>query len=271
MNFGLFKMTMPLFSIIIPTFNSAKTLDACLSSIISQSLQNFEVLIFDGLSTDATLTIVKQFAGLYPNIRWVSEKDQGIYDAMNKGIGLCSGEWLLFLGSDDTLYDREVLGKIATVINGKKIVDVVYGNVFSTRFNGFYDGVFTPEKLLRQNICHQSVFFKKSIFNSTGTFDLKYRSHADWDHNFRWFFSKEITNKYVDIIIADYGDGGFSSTNPDHLFYQDKYLKYIYYGHRSLTFKQKSAILKSQFLESVKYRDYKKMLAVMLHVPYIFF
>lgn len=271
MNFGLFKMTMQLFSIIIPTFNSAKTLDLCLNSVINQSLQNFEVLIVDGMSTDATLSIVIQFADLYPNIKWVSEKDKGIYDAMNKGIEMCSGEWLLFLGSDDKLYDREVLCKMAVVINSEEMIDVIYGNVFSTAFNGIYDGIFTSEKIFHKNICHQAIFFKKGIFKSTGTFDLKYRVWADWNHNFSWFLSKGITSKYTDIIIADYGADGFSSTNSDHLFYRDKPLKYIYYGHRCLSFIKKYSILKSQFIESVKHRDYKKMLAVMMHVPYIFF
>ena len=92
-------MTSPLFSIIIPTFNAAKTLSASLESVINQSCQQFELLIVDGISTDDTLSVVKKYAALSANIKWVSEKDNGIYDAMNKSIKMAKGEWLFFLGS----------------------------------------------------------------------------------------------------------------------------------------------------------------------------
>ena len=110
------------FSIIIPTFNSEKTLDIALSSIVVQSYQNFEVLIIDGLSTDSTIDIAKKHQKVFPNIKIKSEKDNGIYDAMNKGIALAKGEWLYFMGSDDSLYNDDVLNQICKNSRGNGLI-----------------------------------------------------------------------------------------------------------------------------------------------------
>lgn len=206
-------------SIIIPTFNSAKTLAVCLDSILKQSFTDFEVLIMDGLSTDNTLEIVKS----YDDVRLIisSEKDNGIYDAMNKGITKAKGTWLYFMGSDDSLYESNTIEQFLN-IEGLEKIEIVYGNVYSKRFNGSYDGLFTYSKLINKNICHQSLFFRKSIFAKIGKFNLKYKSHADWDHNIRWFFSSNVPKIYTDQIIANYADGGYSSMNNDEVFKRDK-------------------------------------------------
>jgi glycosyltransferase involved in cell wall biosynthesis len=206
-------------SIIIPTFNSAKTLAVCLDSILKQSFTDFEVLIMDGLSTDNTLEIVKS----YDDVRLIisSEKDNGIYDAMNKGITKAKGTWLYFMGSDDSLYESNTIEQFLK-IEGLENNEIVYGNVYSTRFNGRYDGLFTYSKLMSKNICHQAIFFRKSIFAKIGKFNLNYKSHADWDHNIRWFFSSKISKIYTNQIIANYADGGFSSVHTDEVFRRDK-------------------------------------------------
>src|SRR5258708_1387752 len=116
MNSGLFKMDSPFFSIIIPTHNSAKKLSPCLESIISQSFQNFEIIIVDGASSDDTFSVVNHYREANSNIRWFSEKDRGIYDAMNKGTSVAQGEWIYFLGSDDRLYENDTLRKVSMSI-----------------------------------------------------------------------------------------------------------------------------------------------------------
>ncbi|GAA4815318.1 hypothetical protein GCM10023330_24220 [Litoribaculum gwangyangense] len=191
----------------------------------------------DGLSTDGTIDVAKEYKAKFNKIRIYSEKDRGIYDAMNKGIDLAMGCWLFFMGSDDFFYETQTLEKLSQYTH----VDdntVLYGNVYSTRFNGFYDGEFTYSKLTKKNICHQSMFFNKKIFKMIGKFDLKYVCHADWDHNFRWFFSSKIKGIYVDQIIANYADGGFSSINQDHVFNKDKFFKIITLGVGKLTFSE---------------------------------
>ena len=103
---------LPKISIITPTLNAGKTLEACILSVVNQTYLNKEYLIIDGLSTDGTPGMVKKYADIYPYIKWISEKDAGIYEAMNKGIDLSSGEWIYFLGADDRFYSDRVLDDI---------------------------------------------------------------------------------------------------------------------------------------------------------------
>jgi len=211
----------PLFSIIIPTYDSGSTLSVALDSIFNQTFTDLEVLVIDGLSSDKTLDIVKNYKNKFNNIRIYSENDQGIYDAMNKGIDLAMGEWLFFMGSDDSFYEPTTLEQL---INREELVnnDIVYGNVYSKYLNRSYDGLFNYSKLINQNICHQSIFFRKSIFNKTGKYNLKYKACADWNHNISWFFSSKISKIYIDQIIANFADGGFSYTFDDKAFKSDK-------------------------------------------------
>ncbi len=104
-------MDIPLVSIIIPTYNSAKTLSKCLDSLVNQTFQNFEVIILDGKSSDDTVSISLRYTDIFKNIRLISERDKGIYHAMNKGIEMAKGEWLYFLGSDDYILENSTLEK----------------------------------------------------------------------------------------------------------------------------------------------------------------
>ncbi len=233
---------MPKISVIIPTYNSAKTIQPCLDSIVAQTFTDTEVLIIDGVSTDSTASIVSFYINQFPFIRWISEKDKGIYDAMNKGIGMAAGEWVYFLGSDDTLYTFDTLEKISIQMQ-KSDNEVLYGNVLSTRLGGVYAGEFDKQKLLSQNICHQSIFLKKSVFQKTGLFNLRFAMHADYDHNFKWFLSDKISHQFMDIIVARYGDNGMSSKLGDYLFLKIKNWKYSYLVRKDLSIKQRIAVL----------------------------
>jgi len=204
-------------SIITPTYNAAKHLETCIQSIKQQSYFQWEHIIIDGGSSDGTLELIKK----YPHLKWISEPDAGIYDAMNKGIKLARGEWLYFLGADDVLYNSNVFENLKSHLSSN--VDVVYGNVSSTRWKGLYDGEFNSKKLVDKNICHQAIFFKKSVFDKIGLFDLRFKVYADWEHNWRWFFNPSITHKYAPLTIAEYADGGFSSNSlPDQVLQSSK-------------------------------------------------
>lgn len=236
---------MPLFSIIIPTFNSEAVLKDCLESISTQSFKNYEVILVDGKSTDATIDIVKMFSNKIDSIKWISEYDKGIYDAMNKGIEMAKGKYLLFFGSDDTLYSKTVLEQISKIIE-TNTADVVYGNVISKVFNGVYDGEFTFSKLSEKNICHQAIFFKKIVFDKIGGFNLKYKMCADYDHNIRWFFSSKISRLYVDLIITNYGDSGYSSFNRDLVFDKDRNIKFMTHGIGKLSTSELLVLLEKE-------------------------
>ena len=119
--------TTPFFSIIIPSFNSEKTILACIQSILLQTFDSYEVLVMDNCSEDSTLEILKLFLN-DKRLKIYQEKDTGVYDAMNKGIDKANGEWLFFLGSDDEFFDAEVLKKSYNLLS-KTESEWAYGYV----------------------------------------------------------------------------------------------------------------------------------------------
>jgi glycosyltransferase involved in cell wall biosynthesis len=209
-------MTDPIISIVIPTLNSEKTLQIALDSLMNQQFANFEIWIIDSVSRDRTLSIAAENAEKDSRIRVFSEPDKGVYDAMNKGIERARGQWILFMGSDDRLYDEKVLhsffsGSGLARNPGHLDFDLVYGNVVSPSYKGVYDGEFSFEKLLRRNIPHQAVFYKKSIFGLIGPFAIHYKGYADWDLNIRCFKDNRVRVQYIDLIVAYFGADGISS------------------------------------------------------------
>ena len=219
-------MEYPFVSIIIPTHNSAQSLAACLDSIKSQSFRALEIILVDGLSTDETMTIAKSYLVSHPNIFCISEKDNGIYDAMNKGLTKAKGEWLYFLGSDDELHSETVLQEVfAKPIAGD--INIVYGNVNIkgntswTNDGAIYDGVFDLQKLLKKNICHQAIFYKRTfVQKQVGYFNGHYKLCADWDFNLRCWAQSPFV--YIDKIIANFNSGGASTiSNDDAAFGKD--------------------------------------------------
>ena len=229
-------MTNPLFSIIIPTYNSSNTLIRCLESIILQNFSNYEVWFIDGYSHDNTISIIKEYATKYPFIHLVSEPDKGIYDAMNKGIGLAQGKWLYFLGSDDTFYNKDVLTRIAKEINITKS-KVIYGNVImrgESKWNldgVVFAGEYNLERLLNMTICHQAMFYNKEVFEKYGNYDLKYNVGADWEFNLRCFAHTSFS--YFNIIVANFFLGGHSTTSTDSQFSKNQGAIYLeHFKHR---------------------------------------
>jgi len=212
-------------SIIIPTFNSAKTISNCLNSILLQSFTNYEVLIQDSCSTDNTLAIVSSYND--PRIKVVSDKDLGVYDAMNKAISRSQGDWLYFLGSDDSLYNSNVLESVSKHLLITEAV-VVYGDVkligeggvLKGDENGLYRGITPTEELFTHNICHQAIFYKSiDIKNNNFQYELKYPIQAD--HMFNIKMASQFTFEYIPIVVANFQHGGISSQVTDFNFASD--------------------------------------------------
>jgi glycosyltransferase involved in cell wall biosynthesis len=209
------------FSIIICTYNSADKLPKTLKSVLSQTNNDFEVVIIDGLSNDGTIEVVKKYEEKFSgNLRWISEKDHGIYDAMNKGIDLSQGDWLYFIGAGDVLAYDDVFQKIASEIENQQC-DVLYGNVKRGDSGEVYDGQFSSEKLIEKNISHQAIFYHRNVFEKLGKYDLRYPLLADWEFNMRWMNDENIKSKYIDLIFAKFELGGSSKTTFDKNFYAD--------------------------------------------------
>lgn len=217
------------FSIIIPTFNSANTLRRALDSIISQNLKDWEVLIMDGVSTDTTLDIAKSYND--NRIHIFSEPDNGVYDAMNKGIEKAVGEWLYFLGSDDYFLNNDVLTKVYAHIPEK--CDVFYGDVEAPQLDKRHKGEWKIEDL-EYNRCHQAILYNKNVFRRLGNYNLKYIVYADHDMNLKWFLNKKIISYYYPIVIAHYSDGGLSIQKKDNAFLDDFPKLVLRYGWTSL-------------------------------------
>lgn len=202
-------------SIITVCLNAEKTIEQSIISVISQNYKNIEYIIIDGGSTDGTTEIIKKY--LHYIDYYISELDEGIYYAMNKGIKVASGDYIYFLGADDILC-KDIIEKILPIIkdNSNKIN---YGQVLLKPSNKLYCKRFNKYKLLRKNISHQAIFYPRTVFKKY-TYNCKYSISADWDLNLRllangWDF------KYINLIITEFNTQGVSS-KVDTKFLEDK-------------------------------------------------
>jgi glycosyltransferase involved in cell wall biosynthesis len=203
------------FSIITPTFNSGPKLEATINSVLSQNEKLFEYIIVDGGSTDETLNTIGKYG---ERIKWISEKDRGVYDAMNKGIKMAKGQYLYFLGAGD-LMRAKILDRVDHLLPYEPL-GFLYGNVYLVGGDVVYLGEFDDDKIAKSNICHQSIFYERHIFDLIGMFDLRYSKLADYAFNLKCFADKRIWKAYIAEIIADYEGGGLS-TDVDVNFLKD--------------------------------------------------
>lgn len=206
----------PLISVITVVYNGVEYIEQAIQSVITQSYDNVEYIIIDGGSTDGSLDVIKKYNDVVDY--WVSESDQGVYDAMNKGVGLSRGDYVLFLGCDDTLFN--VFHEVVTFFSTN--TTSYYGNVILSKSNKVYGGKFHPLKLFYKNIPHQAIFYSRYVFDRF-SFNLKYIAVADYALNLKVFPKKEYGFRYVPKIIAKYNnEDGLSSTVVDQAFSLDK-------------------------------------------------
>jgi len=199
----------PLISVITVVFNGKQCLERSIKSVINQSYDNVEYIIIDGGSTDGTLDILYRYESSIDY--WVSERDSGIYDAMNKGINLSTGKWIYFLGADDSLVPR-VLEKVHALLKDDETV--YYGNVRFVPDEDIYDGMFDKYKLLMKNICHQAMFFPRSVFK-TNRYSTQYKYLSDYRMNLHLFFIERRAFAYLSLLVADYQRDGRSAVNTE--------------------------------------------------------
>ena len=203
-------------SIITITFNSAKSLKRALESVQSQTYTDIEHIIVDGASTDGTKALIETYAKAHKNVRWVSEKDKGIYDALNKGIRMATGDVIGFLHSDDVLYSADSLGQIATAFEDKD-VDVVYGDLQYCHgekvVRRWKSNDFNPRALKYGWMPpHPTVYVRREVYQQVGEYDEWFRISADYDMMLR-IFKAGYTSHYIPEVLVSMEIGGASNKN----------------------------------------------------------
>lgn len=203
-------------SIITATYNSEKTLKDTLESVLNQTYTDYEHIIVDGLSKDSTMQIVKEYESKYNGkLRYISEKDTGIYDAMNKGIKMATGDIVGLLNSDDMYANNSVLQKIVDKFK-EADCDGTYGNLI------FMDEetMSKPQRIWKSakgklkngwHPAHPTLYLKKEVYDKIGQFDLQYRIVADYDFMIRMMMDKDIKLEYIDEVLVHMRTGGAST------------------------------------------------------------
>jgi glycosyltransferase involved in cell wall biosynthesis len=208
------EIVKPVFSIITVVYNSATLVEKTINSILEQTYLNIEFIIIDGGSTDGTLEIIKKYNNRIN--KWLSEKDNGLYDGMNKAFPLVTGDYICFLNSGDTFYSPDTLMNISNQLHS--IPDVIYGETIIVDASGNEIGMRrlkAPENLTWRSfkdgmlVCHQSVFIRRDIASSYNT---KYKIAADYDWVLR-SLRKASSIHNTHLIISRFLDGGMNKSN----------------------------------------------------------
>lgn len=207
-----------LVSIITVSYNSRETIERTIKSVIGQTYRPIEYIIIDGGSNDGTVDIIEKKAEEYDFICYTSESDNGIYDAMNKGIKKSSGEIIGIINSDDWYETDAIEIIVRNYINNNKKPGVYYGTM-GLYNNGmekarlFYHHAFLPERMIN----HPSCFVAKDIYDRYGLFDLKYRIVSDYEFMLRIYYKD--SNLFYPIFekLANFSEGSFSGSMPAEL------------------------------------------------------
>jgi glycosyltransferase involved in cell wall biosynthesis len=206
------------FSIITVSYNSCTTIRDTINSVLTQHYPDIEYLIIDGGSTDGTLDIIQSFS--QANIKWISEPDQGIYDAMNKGLQMATGDIIGILNSDDFYVDSTIIDKVADTfkqtntesaygdlayidgINSNKILRYWRSGIY--RQDSFLQGWMPP---------HPTFFVKKQVYQKYKAFDLRLKSAADYELMLRFIHKYKISVAYIPDLLVIMRAGGKSNSS----------------------------------------------------------
>lgn len=205
-------------SVITATFNSGKTLRDTIESVLRQTYRDIEYIIVDGASRDDTLDIIREYEPRFGGrMRWISEPDRGIYDAMNKGIGMATGAVVGLLNSDDFYTDECVLERVAAEIMD---VDAVYGDIHYvddgdlTKCVRYYSSKGFRRWKMRMGFmpAHPSFYCRRHVYQSLGAFDLQFKVAADFEQLLRLIYVNRISTKYIPMDFVTMRTGGASTS-----------------------------------------------------------
>ncbi len=205
-------------SLITVVYNAEKYLRDCMESVFLQTFPDIEYIVIDGGSKDGTLSIIEDYRDRIDF--FLSEKDQGMYDALNKGIKVATGDIIGILNGDDMLADMHVIGKIVATFE-KDEADAVYGNL------NYISGTNT-KRIIRKWIskpftkkdlesgwmpAHPTLYLKRAVFEKFGSYSLKYGTAGDYEMMLRLLYQNKISARFLDELIVDMRVGGMSNSN----------------------------------------------------------
>ncbi|ASU36146.1 glycosyltransferase family 2 protein [Mucilaginibacter xinganensis] len=200
-------------SVVIVTYNAAKFLQNCLNSIYAQPYPAIDIIVIDGKSTDGTIRILEENANRINT--WISEKDNGVYDAMNKALKYIKGEWVYFIGADDELLP-EFSQMVAELDDPSAIY---YANVFAEGKKRA--GYLNKYRFAKFGAYHQAMIYPKQVFDKY-KYNILYKISADFALTLELYADKNFHFLYKDYTLANFNHTGLSGTQVDKPFQKDK-------------------------------------------------
>lgn len=237
-------------SIIIVSLNTKRKLKATLNSVLKQTNKNFEIIVIDGDSNDGTKEYILKNKKKINQFK--IEKDKGIYDAMNKGIGLAKKKWSIFLNSGDVFHDKQVIKKIHKYLKVSDQPDIIIGRNKVRRDGYIYDTKvkFLSANSLNSSFSHQSVFTKSNLLRKN-KFNLNYQFAADFD-----FFIKMLKKRrkfsYIDDYVSISEPKGISDENKIDVYKEFKKISTKHYYSYKKEYLYFAIFIKIYFLELIK-------------------
>ncbi len=204
-------------SLITVTYNAESTIERCIQSVIAQNYQNVEYIVIDGASTDSTLQIINRYAQYIKII--ISEPDKGMYDALNKGIKLATGDITGILNADDYFASDDILAHVATAFMDPK-TDILYGNLDFVDQNETIIRKWRTRAYKRRDFdwgwmpAHPTFYCRKSLFNSLGDYSLEYGTAADYELMLRFMHKTKVNAYFLDKVMVRMQCGGMSNKSP---------------------------------------------------------
>jgi putative colanic acid biosynthesis glycosyltransferase len=205
-NYNISPSVGPRISVITVVLNGIDHIEKTMASVVDQTYENIDYIVVDGGSADGTQSIIKKYEDRLSY--WISERDLGIYDAMNKGIDVSNGDWLFFLGSDDEFFNRSTIDDIARSLQDN--LSLVFGKIMY-RDHRIVKSRLNALTLLHNTVHHQSAFYNKKLF-SAWRYDPHLKIISDYELNLKIYLSK-MSYQYVDKFICRCDHRGHSRTN----------------------------------------------------------
>jgi glycosyltransferase involved in cell wall biosynthesis len=209
-------------TIVTINLNNASGLEKTLKSVMSQTFKEFEYVVIDGASTDGSVDVIKKYETGFTCLKWLSEPDQGIYNAMNKGVRMASGDYIQILNSADCLAAPDVTERMLYALEKLASPSIIYGNMIKCFLDGrrMTDKCFAGERvtmlgLFTSTLNHNPAYIRRDLFEKYGFYDETLKIVSDWKWYLQAIVFGDETPQYVDIDVTLFDMTGISETNKD--------------------------------------------------------